>query len=157
MRRNRVKQVMSEGKLAIGTYVALSDPQIVEIIGLAGFDAAFIDMEHTNFEMTLVGEMIRAADLAGVASIIRVPGNDANIILRLLDMGAEGIIIPHIEGIAGAKRAVDAVRYPPLGAAGRRRRQQGRPLRRRVLGRPYSTIKRRDPAFGDGGGRKGDQ
>ena len=98
--------------------MALSDPQIVEIIGLAGFDAAFIDMEHTNFEMTLVGEMVRAADLAGVASIIRVPGNDANIILRLLDMGAEGIIIPHVEGIEGAKRAVDAVRYPPLGQRG---------------------------------------
>ena len=118
MRRNRVKEVMAEGKLAIGTYVALADPQIVEIIGLAGFDAAFIDMEHTNFDLPLVGEMIRAADLVGVASIIRVPGNDANIILRLLDMGAEGIIIPHIEGIEGAKRAVDAVRYPPLGQRG---------------------------------------
>jgi 2-keto-3-deoxy-L-rhamnonate aldolase RhmA len=49
MRPNRVKKAMREGKLALGTYVSLADPQIVEIIGLAGFDAAFIDMEHTTF------------------------------------------------------------------------------------------------------------
>jgi len=118
MRTNRVKKVMREGKLALGTYVTFADPQIVEIIGLAGFDAAFIDMEHTDFDLPLVGEMIRAADLSGVTSIIRVPDNDAKLILRLLDMGAEGIIIPHVAGIEGAKRAVAAVRYPPLGQRG---------------------------------------
>ena len=62
MRENRVKKVMRQGKLALGTYVTFADPQVVEIIGIAGFDAAFIDMEHTNFELSLVGEMIRAGD-----------------------------------------------------------------------------------------------
>ena len=118
MRTNRVKKVMREGKLALGAYVTLADPQIVEIIGLAGFDAAFIDMEHTDFDLPLISEMIRAADLAGVASVVRVPDNDAKLILRLLDMGAEGIIIPHVAGIEGAKRAVAAVRYPPWGQRG---------------------------------------
>ena len=118
MRQNRVKKVMAEGKLAVGTYVALADPQIVEIIGLAGYDAAFIDMEHTGFDLPLVGEMIRAADQVGVTSVVRVPDNDAKLILRLLDLGAEGIIIPHVDGIEGAKQAVDAVRYPPLGHRG---------------------------------------
>lgn len=118
MRPNRVKRVMGEGKLALGTYVTFADPQVVEIIGLAGFDAAFIDMEHTDFDLPLISQMIRAADLAGVTSVIRVPDNDAKLILRLLDIGAEGIIVPHIDGLAGAKRAVDAVRYPPLGHRG---------------------------------------
>ncbi len=118
MRPNRVKQVMRQGKLAIGTYVALADPQIVEIIGLAGFDSAFIDMEHTGFDLSLVCEMVRAADLAGVTSMVRVPDNDPKLILRLLDMGAEGIIIPHVDGFEGARRAVEAVRYPPLGRRG---------------------------------------
>ena len=99
MRQNRVKNVMRQGQLALGTYVSLADPQIVEIIGLAGFDAAFIDMEHTTFDLGLVSQMIAAADLAGVTSVVRVPGNDENLILRLLDAGAEGIIIPHIDGI----------------------------------------------------------
>ena len=118
MRANRVKQVMREGQLALGAYVTLADPQIVEIIGLAGFDAAFIDMEHTDFDLPLISQMIRAADLAGVTSVIRVPDNDAKLILRLLDMGAEGIIVPHVAGIEGAQKAVDAVRYPPLGHRG---------------------------------------
>jgi 2-keto-3-deoxy-L-rhamnonate aldolase RhmA len=118
MRQNRVKKVMREGKLAFGAFVELADPQVVEIIGLAGFDAAFIDMEHTTFDLTLVEEMIRAADLVGVTSIVRIPGNDSSLILRLLDAGAEGIIVPHVEGLEGAKEAVNAVRYPPLGQRG---------------------------------------
>ena len=118
MRENRVKKVIREGGLAVGTYVSLADPQVVEIIGLAGFDAAFIDMEHTGFDLPLIGEMIRAADVAGVTSMVRVPDNDAKLILRLLDMGAEGIIVPHVDGVEGAKRAVEAVRYPPLGDRG---------------------------------------
>jgi 2-keto-3-deoxy-L-rhamnonate aldolase RhmA len=118
MRENRVKKVMREGKLALGTYVTFADPQVVEIIGIAGFDAAFIDMEHTDFDLRLVGEMIRAADLAGVTSIVRVPDNDEKLILRILDAGAEGIIIPHVDGLEGAKRAVAAVRYPPMGHRG---------------------------------------
>ena len=64
MRKNRVRQVMGKGQLALGTYVTLADPQVVEIIGVAGFDAAFIDMEHSTFDLNLVAEMIRAADLA---------------------------------------------------------------------------------------------
>ena len=118
MRENRVKQVMADGKLALGTYVTFADPQVVEIIGLAGYDAAFIDMEHTTFDLALVTEMIRAADLAGVTSIVRVPDNDEKLILRLLDAGAEGIIVPHVDGLEGAKRAVEAVRYAPLGHRG---------------------------------------
>ena len=118
VRENRVKKVINSGGLALGTYVGLADPQIVEIIGLAGYDAAFIDMEHTTWDLSTIGEMIKSADLVGITSVVRVPGNDENLILRLLDMGAEGIIIPHIEGLEGAKRAVDAVRYPPMGARG---------------------------------------
>ena len=82
MRENKVKRALRENRLALGTYVSFADPQIVEIIGVAGYDAAFIDMEHTIFDLGLVSEMIRAADLAGVTSMIRIPGNDEHLILR---------------------------------------------------------------------------
>lgn len=118
MRENKVKTALRENRLALGTYVSFADPQIVEIIGLAGYDAAFIDMEHTTFDLGLINQMIAAADLVGITSMIRIPGNDENLILRLLDAGAQGIIIPHIDGLEGAKRAVDAVRYAPLGHRG---------------------------------------
>ena len=118
MIENRVKKVMREGNLAIGTYVTLSDPQVVEIIGLAGFDAAFIDMEHTTFDLSMVERMVLSAELVGITPIVRVPSIDSSVILRLLDLGTQGIIIPHVEGEEGARRAVDAVRYPPLGHRG---------------------------------------
>lgn len=118
MRQNRVKRVMREGGLAIVSHIGFADPAVVEIIALAGFDGAFIDMEHTGFDLQLVGEMIRVADLTGVTPIVRVPENNAKLILRVLDMGAQGIQVPHIEGLEGAKRAVAAVRYPPLGQRG---------------------------------------
>ncbi len=118
MQTNRVKRLMREGQLALGTYVSLADPQVVEIIGLAGFDAAFIDMEHTAFELGLIERMIVAADLVGITPMVRVPDNDEKLLLRLLDMGAQGIIIPHVDGVHGARRAVAAVRYPPAGDRG---------------------------------------
>lgn len=118
MRYNRTKSIIKSGGLAIGTYVWLADPAIVEIIGLAGFDAAFIDMEHTSFDMRTVEEMIRAADLVGVTSIVRVPDNNEKTILRILDMGAQGIQVPHIANRQDAEAAVQAVKYPPLGERG---------------------------------------
>ena len=114
MRNNKAKQIMNSGQLALGAYVALADPQIVEIIGISGFDAVFIDMEHTAFDLSLVQQMIVAADLVDITPIVRVSDSDPGFILRVLDMGAQGIVIPHVDGLEGAKRAVDAVRYPPV-------------------------------------------
>jgi 2-keto-3-deoxy-L-rhamnonate aldolase RhmA len=118
MRENRVKRVMREGGLALVSHVGFADPSVVEIIALSGFDGAFIDMEHSGFDFQTVEEMIRIADLTGVTPIVRVPENNAKLILRILDMGAQGIQVPHISGIEDAKRAVAAVRYPPLGERG---------------------------------------
>ena len=115
MRKNKVKEVMGSGQLALGAYVALADPQIVEIIGICGFDAVFIDMEHSAFDLSIVQQMIVAADLADITPIVRVSDSDPGFILRILDMGAQGIVIPHVDGLDGAKEAVSAVRYAPLG------------------------------------------
>jgi len=118
LKKNKAKQVMDSGQLALGAYVALSDPQIVEIIGISGFDAVFIDMEHTAFDLSLVQQMIVAADLVDITPIVRVSDSDPGFILRVLDMGAQGIVIPHVDGLEGAKKAVEAVRYPPVGLRG---------------------------------------
>jgi 2-keto-3-deoxy-L-rhamnonate aldolase RhmA len=118
VKKNRVRERISEGRLAIGTYVNLADPAVVEIIGLAGFDAAFIDMEHTGFDLHTVQEMIRACDLAGICSLVRVPDNNPKTILRVLEMGAQGIQVPHVSGNDDALAAVRAVRYAPLGDRG---------------------------------------
>jgi len=119
MQANRVKKILREGGLALGTYVGgIADPQIVEIIGHAGFDAAFIDMEHTSFDLRDVQLMVMAAERMGIAPIVRPPGFDPAFLLRLLDMGVQGLQIPHIGNAAAAREAVKAVRYPPLGERG---------------------------------------
>ena len=79
MRKNKIKQVMQSNQLALGAYVGLADPQIVEIIGIAGFDAAFIDMEHTAFDLSLVQQMIIAAELVGISPIVRVSDSDPHL------------------------------------------------------------------------------
>src|SRR5438045_660115 len=119
MQENRVKRILAEGGLALGTHTGgIADPQIVEIIGLAGFDAAFIDMEHTSFDLRDVQLMVMAAERVGVTSIVRTPGFDPAFILRLLDMGVQGIQVPHVSDPATAREAVKAVRYPPEGDRG---------------------------------------
>ena len=131
MKENRVKRILSEGGLALGTHVGgIADPQIVEIIGLAGFDAAFIDMEHTSYDLHDVQLAVMAAERVGITPIVRTPGFDPAFILRLLDMGVQGIQVPHVSSAETAREAVKAVRYPPLGergmAAGSRAADYGR-------------------------------
>jgi 2-keto-3-deoxy-L-rhamnonate aldolase RhmA len=118
MRENRVKAKLRQGKVAFGTYVGLADPALIEIIGLAGFDAAFIDTEHSAFDHHLVAEMVRIADLIGITALVRVPENNPKVILRYLDMGAHGIQVPHVKDKEGAIAAVKAIRYAPLGERG---------------------------------------
>src|SRR6202158_2707610 len=119
MRENRVKRVMREGGLALGAHVGgIADPQIVEIIGHAGYDAAFIDMEHTSFDLRDIQLMVMAAERVGITPIVRTPGFDPAFILRLLDMGVQGIQVPHISNARAAREAVKAVRYAPMGDRG---------------------------------------
>ena len=104
MRENRVKRILREGGLALGTHVGgIADPQIVELIGLAGFDAAFIDMEHTTFDLHDVQLAVMAAERVGITPIVRTPGFDPAFILRLLDIGVQGIQVPHIGDAAQLK------------------------------------------------------
>src|SRR5438105_15762124 len=147
MQENRVKRIMSEGGLALGTHTGgIADPQIVEIIGLAGFDAAFIDMEHTSFDLPTVQLMVMAAERVGITSLVRTPGFDPAFILRLLDQGVQGIQVPHVSDPETARAAVKAVRYPPAG----RTRHGGRQPRRRVRqgspARSHGAVKPRDLA-----------
>src|SRR6516164_7632611 len=119
MQQNRVKKILREGGLALGTHVGgIPDPQIVELIGLAGFDAAFIDMEHTTFDLHNVQAMVMASERIGVTPIVRTPGFDPAFILRLLDMGVRGVQVPHVSSAPVAREAVKAVRYPPEGERG---------------------------------------
>lgn len=119
MQENRVKRIMREGGLAIGaTSSCLREAAVVEIIGLAGFDSVFIDLEHTALDLGDVELQVLAAERVGITPVVRPSTLDPSLILRLLDMGAQGIQVPHVTTAADARAAVQAVRYPPLGSRG---------------------------------------
>ena len=141
MRENRVKHILREGGLALGTHVGgIADPQIVELIGLAGFDAAFIDMEHTTYDLHDVQLAVMAAERVGITPIVRTPGFDPAFILRLLDMGVQGVQVPHVSSAETARAAVKAVRYPPLGERGMAAGSRG--LRPDPARRAHGTVNR---------------
>jgi 2-keto-3-deoxy-L-rhamnonate aldolase RhmA len=88
---------------------------LVEIVGAAGADAAFIDMEHTTLSLEDVENLIVGCDAAGIASLVRVAGLDLSSASRALDSGANGVMYPDIRDADSARRAVAAAKYPPEG------------------------------------------
>lgn len=114
---NRLRRILDGGGLAFGAYTGtFHNTAIVEIIGLAGFDAAFVDMEHNLFDLASVAPMIVAAENVGITAVVRVPGLDVGLITRLLDLGVGAVYVPHVRSAAEARAAVEAVRLPPLGS-----------------------------------------
>ena len=118
MEKNNLKEVLKEAKNVFGPFMKLTDPAVVEIMGFAGFDFVIIDAEHGPISMQNAQNMIRAAESVNITPIIRVGSNDEALILRALDIGAQGIEIPQINSKPDAVRAVKSVKYSPQGERG---------------------------------------
>lgn len=103
---------------ALGTWVKLPVMESMELVALAGFDFAVIDLEHSAMNLESAHRHIGVALLAGVSPIVRVPGLDAGIVQRVLDAGAEGIMLPHVDTVDQARAAAAAVRFAPRGTRG---------------------------------------
>jgi 2-keto-3-deoxy-L-rhamnonate aldolase RhmA len=102
----------------IGTWVTLNHPSIAEIMADAGFDWICVDMEHSVTDYAEAQLLIMAIQGKGVKAFVRVGENNARIIKRVLDAGADGIIVPSVSSKEEAIKAVNAVKYPPLGTRG---------------------------------------
>jgi 2-keto-3-deoxy-L-rhamnonate aldolase RhmA len=94
------------------------DPGAPAIFAAAGYDFAFIDMEHGNYSMETVADLIRGAKSVGIATIIRVPHLETYFISRVLDAGADGIMVPMTSTKEQAERIVRYSKYAPLGQRG---------------------------------------
>jgi 2-keto-3-deoxy-L-rhamnonate aldolase RhmA len=107
---------LAAGGIASGLVIAHSrTPTIARIAASCGFQWLFIDLEHGATSLEIASQICVAALDAGIAPFVRVPENAPGWIGRALDGGAVGIVVPHIDSVADAKRAVDAARYPPAG------------------------------------------
>jgi 4-hydroxy-2-oxoheptanedioate aldolase len=113
---------LADGDYAIGLALQLDAPDIVEVAGAAGFDFAYFDCEHGSFYLEGLTGLLRAAEAAGVTSIARVPSHDPSFIMRVLDAGAMGVILPNVATAEQARAAVAASKYKteafPFGTRG---------------------------------------
>ncbi|MHB0857644.1 MAG: HpcH/HpaI aldolase family protein [Anaerolineae bacterium] len=118
MKENALKAKLQRGEVVIGPFMNCSYPAFIEIVGLAGFDFAIIDMEHGPLSVETAEDLCRAASGAGLAPIVRVRKNDPPQIQRALDIGCAGVQVPQIETKGQAEAVVHSAKYAPLGLRG---------------------------------------
>ncbi|MDD1661937.1 MAG: aldolase/citrate lyase family protein [Methanomicrobiales archaeon] len=113
-----LKDRLSTKEVTIGSWITLGHPAIGEILAGCGFDWLTIDMEHSAITLAECQDLVRVIELAGCCPLVRVGENDPNLIKRVMDAGAHGVIVPQVNSREDALRAVASVKYPPEGARG---------------------------------------
>lgn len=110
--------LLSSNKLLIGSWITLAHPAIAEIMAKSGFDWLAVDLEHSVITIREAEELIRVINLSGVVPLVRLTSNNSDQIKRVMDSGAHGIIVPMVNTALDAKKAVQYVKYPPMGIRG---------------------------------------
>ena len=116
--RNAFKHAIAAGKLQIGLWCSLCSNIAADIVSDSGFDWLLLDTEHSPNEIPDVLAQLQAVRGGTGTPIVRPAWNDAVLIKRVLDIGAQSVLIPYVQNVEEAKRAVAAVRYPPGGIRG---------------------------------------
>lgn len=129
MKTSRMKQKLLAGDPVFGVSMMIPSPQVVEMAAELGFDWVLLDCEHGTLSLESVELLCIAADAHGITPIARPAVNAPEVIAPLLDRGAMGVQVPHVNNADDARRAVAAVKFDPQGkrglAAGTRPSQYG--------------------------------
>ena len=115
---NAAKAKLAAGQISVGCQAMLVHPMVVELIGRAGFDWVLFDGEHGPLTPESVELGTIAAENVGLTPIARVPVNRPEVILRFMDTGLAGVLVPHVDTADDAEAAVRAVKYHPRGERG---------------------------------------
>ena len=114
IRRNRAKHKLAAGGV-VSCIAGPFTPDIVDQLGPVGFDLFWFEGEHGPLDTAQIGDLTRACDLWGVNSIVRVNRNTPGLVYRTLDLGAQGIVVPHVNTADAARTVVEAAKYHPVG------------------------------------------
>jgi 4-hydroxy-2-oxoheptanedioate aldolase len=115
MRANSVRRALREGQASVGTWLSLGSITVARFMARAGFKWLTVDVEHSLVDWETATHMFAAIADAGCIALARVPSNRHENIKRVLDNGAQGIVVPMVNSREEAQAAVDAVLYPPWG------------------------------------------
>jgi 2-keto-3-deoxy-L-rhamnonate aldolase RhmA len=118
VRINRMKQKLREGQPVFGGLLRTPEPSLVEVLGYAGYDYVVLDAEHGAHSFEALDTLILSAYASNVTPVVRINDNAPGLIMRVLDLGAQGVLVPHIRNADDARRAVSAALYPPDGSRG---------------------------------------
>jgi 2-dehydro-3-deoxyglucarate aldolase len=118
MHSKNLKERIANNKLTIGSWITIGHPAIPEIMSFANFDWLVIDIEHTTIDLSMVQVLISTIQSKGIAALVRVSKNEEVVIKRVLDAGADGVIIPMVNNKEDAIKAVNYSKYPPTGTRG---------------------------------------
>jgi len=118
MYNKTLKSKLKNNELTIGSWVTIGHPSVIEVLAQADFDWLTIDMEHTTIDYSMAQTLISTIQSNGMAALVRVSKNDEVYIKRVLDAGADGVIVPMINSAEDARKAVEYVKYPPEGKRG---------------------------------------
>ena len=115
MRKNHVLEACRNGKSTIGGWLAIDSAMTAEAMAHAGFDWLCLDMQHGMLDYTDLRVMLPAISTTNTMPFVRVPWNEPYEIMKALDAGAMGVIVPLVNNRAECEQAVAACRYPPDG------------------------------------------
>ena len=115
MKKNPVKAALKAGKPQVGTWLSLGSVYAARLMARVGFPWLTVDIEHSPIDWSEAALMFGAIADAGCVPLARVPRGDHDLIKRVLDGGAFGIVVPMVNTVEEAKTAIAAAKYPPVG------------------------------------------
>lgn len=116
--KNPLKTKLKKNQLTIGSWITLGHTSVAEIMAKAGFEWLTVDMEHSVITLDVAQQLIQVIEGNNVVPLVRVGENNPNLIKRVMDAGAYGVIVPMVNCKKDAEKAVGAVKYPPMGSRG---------------------------------------
>jgi 4-hydroxy-2-oxoheptanedioate aldolase len=116
--KNDFKRRLLAGEVQFGLWMSMASPVASEALSLAGFDWLAFDAEHAPVEISELQALLQAAAVGGSSCVTRPAWNDKVLIKRVLDIGAQTVLVPFVQTAEEARAAVAATRYPPEGVRG---------------------------------------
>jgi len=114
---SRLREVLKKD-FVLGTWSQSASPEVLEILGYTGYDFTIIDTEHGYYGLETAENLVRTSEAAGIPSIIRVAVNQPHLIMKALDIGAQGVLVPQITSQEEAIQVIQSAKYNPLGNRG---------------------------------------
>lgn len=116
--KSNLKEKLKKREISFGSWLTIPHPSIIEIMSSAGFEWLTIDIEHSAIDISTLQNLVAHVQANKMEALVRVSKNEEVIIKRVMDAGANGVIVPMVKNAEEARQAVSWVKYPPLGSRG---------------------------------------